>query len=278
MDHTEARSLLLARRRGTLDAEASARLGEHLDQCEVCRREDGADAQLSVLLEQRLPRLAAPASLKRSLEDRWASASPTPSVVAEARAPEARALEPSPRPKRRAPFYARTFATMAAGAALAFGGLYGWRAHAPDDTVVAEAVNDHLRVLYSEHPLEVESGGIHRVKPWFEGRLDFAPVVDFAGDDDYPLVGGSIGYFIDRKAATFIFKRRLHQITLFVFRGEGIHWPVGGGTQLGSARATIETQRGFHVILWRQGDLGYALVSDVNESDLRELAGKIAGP
>ena len=33
-------------------------------------------------------------------------------------------------------------------------------------SVVAEAINDHLRVLYSEHPVEIESGGIHQVKPW----------------------------------------------------------------------------------------------------------------
>jgi anti-sigma factor RsiW len=275
MDHTEARSLLLARRRGTLDAEASARLGEHLDECAACRQEDAADAELSVLLEQRLPRPSAPGSLKRALEEKWGNvAAPAPSAEPAVAAPPA-ALAPAPRPQRRAPFYAATFAAMAAGALLALGGAYGLRARAPDDAIVAEAVNDHLRVLYSEHPVEVESGGIHRVKPWFEGRVDFAPVVDFAGDDDYPLVGGSIGYFVDRKAATFVFRRRLHQITLFVFRAEGLKWPIAGGTQIGSVQASVQTQRGFHVILWREGDLGYALVSDVNENDLRELAGKI---
>jgi hypothetical protein len=30
--------------------------------------------------------------------------------------------------------------------------------------------------------------------------------------------------------------------------------------------------------LWRQGDLGYALVSDVNEADLLALGAKIATP
>jgi anti-sigma factor RsiW len=31
------------------------------------------------------------------------------------------------------------------------------------------------------------------------------------------------------------------------------------------------------VILWKRGELGYALVSDVNPDELRELAAKIAG-
>jgi anti-sigma factor RsiW len=165
---------------------------------------------------------------------------------------------------------------MAAGAALAFFALFAWRARGPDSSMVVEAVNDHLRVLYSDRPLEVESGGIHRVKPWFEGRLDFAPVVEFAGDDDYPLQGGSVSYYIDRKAATFVFKRRLHAITLFVFRAEGLRWPAGGTRPIGAARGTVATSRGFHVALWQKGDLGYALVSDVNEADLLALGARIA--
>jgi hypothetical protein len=41
--------------------------------------------------------------------------------------------------------------------------------------MVTETVTDHLRVLSTHHPLDIESGGIHQVRPWFAGRLDFAP-------------------------------------------------------------------------------------------------------
>ena len=134
----------------------------------------------------------------------------------------------------------------AAFAAAAVVALLLWRPH-DSDGMLAEAVNDHLRVLYSDHPVEIESGGIHQVKPWFTGRLDFAPVVAFGGDDDFPLEGGAVAYFLDRKAATFIFKRRLHVITLFVFRAEGLPWPALATQPLGGARGTLETSRGFHV-------------------------------
>jgi anti-sigma factor RsiW len=256
MDCTDARSLLLDRRRAALGGDAGAELEAHLAECAACRHEDAIDAQLSVLLEQRLPRKSAPASLKRALDERWVAGAP----------------------RRGWNRIARTAAAMTLGAALAVVLLLAWRARAPDGALVAEAVNDHLRVLYSEHPLEVESGGIHRVKPWFEGRLDFAPIVEFAGDDDFPLVGGAVAYFIDRKAATFVFKRRLHQITLFVFRADGLRWPIAGARAVGKAPGTLETLRGFHVVLWRQNDLGYALVSDANEDDLLALGAKIAGP
>jgi anti-sigma factor RsiW len=253
MDCTQARAHLTDRRRGTLDPASEAAVDAHLAGCEGCRHEDAADAELSRILEERLPRRHAPASLKRSLLARW-----------------------DPPPARRAPRFARGLAAMAACAVLATLVLFAWRATTSGDAMLTEAVNDHLRVLYSEHPIEVESGGIHQVKPWFAGRVDFAPVVPFAGDDDFPLQGGSVAYFLDRKAATFVFKRRLHVITLFVFPAAGMPWPTVATRQIGDVRGTLESSRGFHVLLWRNGDLGYALVSDVDVKDLEMLGGKVA--
>jgi anti-sigma factor RsiW len=252
MDCREARTHLIDRRRGTLDDTSRAGLETHLAGCEACRREDAADTELSKLLDERLPRRKAPASLRRSLEARW---------------------DPPTAP--RAWRVARGFAAMAAGAALAVLVVFLFRSRPTEDPMLTEAVNDHLRVLYSEHPIEVESGGIHQVKPWFEGRVDFAPVVPFAGDDDFPLQGGSVAYFLDRKAATFVFKRRLHMITLFVFRAEGLPWPAAATVPVGDVRGTLESSRGFHALLWRKGDLGYALVSDTDPKDLETLAGKV---
>ncbi len=36
-------------------------------------------------------------------------------------------------------------------------------------------------------------------------------------------------------------------------------------------------RQGFNVILWRKGDLGYAVVSDADAGELGELAARIAG-
>jgi anti-sigma factor RsiW len=148
--------------------------------------------------------------------------------------------------------------------------LYYQRLAAPAvDGLVTEAVNDHLRILASQHPLDVASSDFHQVKPWFEGRLDFAPEVSFLGDAAFPLKGGAVGYFLDRKAAVFVFNRRLHSISLFVVRAEGRPWPAGG------ARAHVVLSRGFNVMLWRSGELGYALVSDLDRAELTQLAAKL---
>ncbi len=93
---------------------------------------------------------------------------------------------------------------------------------------------------------------------------------------DFPLVGGSIGYVCDRKAAVLVFKRRLHTITLLVFPPDGLAWPAQAPVAVGRLSAVAQSRHGFSVLLWRDGDLGYALVSDVARADLETLATKIA--
>lgn len=269
----EARALLVDARRGRLSAETRAALDAHVAGCPACAHEAAADALLGEALEGRLPQHAAPLALKRRLAASWAATglpTPPPDV---ARAPE--------RPAARAPWgagwrRALVPALAAAVVVLALVPLYYRQAGDGGAAMVTEAVNDHLRLLTAQHPLDIESGGIHRVKPWFEGRLDFAPVVRFEGDAEFPLRGGAVGYYLDRKAAVFVFNRRLHAITLLVFPAQGLPWPRRGLERVGPVEAAVTASRGFNAILWREGELGYALVSDVDRSDLLTLFGKLA--
>jgi anti-sigma factor RsiW len=98
------------------------------------------------------------------------------------------------------------------------------------------------------------------------GNVPPFPVVPFAGDADFPLRGGAVERFLDRQAAVFVYGRRLHTVSLLVFRADGLSWPRDEG----QLRKT--SVRGFNVILWRSGDLGYALVSDVDVRDLTDLS------
>lgn len=251
----EARDLLLDAQRGRLPAEPRSRLDSHLAACAACAGEATAEQLLSEALESRLPQHAAPIALKRRLAAEWP------------------ARRPRPWPRWRSGLVP---ALALAAVLLAVIPIYYQRAGERGGAMVTEAVNDHLRILSSQHPLDIESGGMHQVKPWFEGRLDFAPVVRFLGDDEFPLRGGAVGYFLDRKAAVFVFHRRLHAISLFVFRAEGLPWPTRGLEHVGPVAARVTASRGFNAILWREGELGYALVSDVEVPDLTRLAERLA--
>jgi len=264
MNCDDVRSQLVAYQQGRLELAAADAIRAHLDDCASCGHEEAAERTLSELLEHRLPQYPAPLALKRRLAAAWP-------VLARAAVPWWRRW-----PWTLAPAFTVVVVLLMA-APIVYWQRTSVREPGGTSRMVNEAINDYLRVTSSQHPVEIQSGGIHQVKPWFAGRLDFAPVVAFGGDQDFPLEGGAVGYFLDRKAAVFIYRRRLHVISLFVFRADGLPWPTRGLTPLGGARALTQTARGIHTILWREGDLGYALVSDVDPSDLGALARKLAG-
>ena len=107
------------------------------------------------------------------------------------------------------------------------------------------------------------------MRPWLTSRLDFAPVIPFAGDSEFPLLGGAVDYFLDHRAAIAVYGRRLHTITLVVALPNNLPWP---------ARALAATSaRGFNVRIWRSGELGYALISDVDPAELARLAARLGG-
>jgi anti-sigma factor RsiW len=149
--------------RGRLPAATATEVDGHLATCPDCAHVAAAEAELTDVLERRLPQHPASYALKRRLAAQW----------------------PAPAPARRRWTAWRPAAALAVAALvlLALPLVYYERATLREASarreLVAEAVNDHLRVLSSPRPLEIESGGIHQVKPWFEGRLDFAPVVAF---------------------------------------------------------------------------------------------------
>lgn len=161
---------------------------------------------------------------------------------------------------------------------ISFGATLWWQGTRVSDALVQEAVNDHLRLLYAAHPVELANADLGQVKPWFTGRLDFAPVLEFGGDEELPLSGASVAYFVDRKAAAFSFKQQTHNVTLLVFRASGLPWALRGDTSLGRINASHAVERGFSVLLWRDGDLGYALISDVSVAELARLGTKITEP
>jgi len=258
-DCTTCRSHLLALQQGRLEPEVEADVREHLTSCAQCTRAAEAEAALTELLE-RVPQYPASMALKHRLRAAWSTPATRP-----ARWRRLRGLAVG----------LAVAATLVVATPVAWDRLVNRPEREAAATLVGEAVNDHVRVLIAQQPLEVKSGGIHQVRPWFAGRLDFAPVVPFGGDDEFPLQGGAVGYFLDRKAAVLVYGHRLHTISLFVFRAEGLRWPQHGLTPVGSVRAYTDTARGFNALLWQHDDLGYALVSDVEVGALRTLAARL---
>lgn len=129
------------------------------------------------------------------------------------------------------------------------------------ETIGQEAVVSHVRSLMAMHLTDVPSSDRHTVKPWFNGKLDFSPVVvDFA-DRGFVLVGGRLDYLDNRAVAALVYRRRQHVINLFT-------WPT---SQADWAVRTFDRQ-GYHALNWTKYHVTYWAVSDLNPEELRQFA------
>ena len=188
----------------------------------------------------------------------------TPSPAVERRVRAALHCEAGPR----AVFSRWTWRTVAlpaaAMAALALSWAVVGNRDAPShhDALLDELVAGHVRSLQVDHLVDVASSDQHSVKPWFNGKVDFAPqVVDFTADG-FPLVGGRVDYVAGHPAAALVYKHRQHVINVFI-------WPAEHDG--GRAMQTVASA-GYHLLRWDAAGLTYGAVSDLNPSDLERLA------
>jgi anti-sigma factor RsiW len=133
------------------------------------------------------------------------------------------------------------------------------------EQLVNEAVASHVRSLMANHLTDVESSDRHTVKPWFDGKLDFAPTVKDFADQGFPLVGGRLDYLDGRAVAALVYRRDKHIINVFV-------WPAATAGAGISATET-ENYHGYNTITFGAGGFRYCLVSDVEGKELERLAG-----
>ncbi len=157
------------------------------------------------------------------------------------------------------------------GAALAVVFLIAfviWRA-APglrpsgDELLAQEIVSNHVRSLQLEnHRTDVISSDQHTVKPWFDGKLDFAPPVKDFSSQGFPLVGGRLEYLNNRAVAALIYQRQKHYINLYI-------WPA----EQSNATSEIAAKRqGYNLLHWTNSGMNYWAISDLNGVELHEFA------
>jgi anti-sigma factor RsiW len=228
---------------GELDAAQKAEVEAHLNQCADCPAAYRRLSELGTDLRTLAPRYAAPAHL----QSRVLSA-----VRKEARTQQGWRFRPT------------TAWALAASVLLAVSA--GWNVqllrspnHAAGE-VAQEIVSSHVRSLIGAHLLDVPSTEQHTVKPWFNGKLDYAPdVKDFAAAG-FPLIGGRVDYIDHRPVAALVYKRRDHVINLFV-------WPSN------SPLAAPEAANGFNLVTWNKAGMNYCAISDLNPAELRQFVG-----
>ncbi len=247
MNCAEFRLLLHAHVDGELDAANSLEVERHLRTCAACVKEENSLRALRGALRDNDLRFRAPAALKQDIR----------LFVKELANERARG-------ENRFQWIWKWLAlTATAGAVLLL--LLRPAGTSERDLLLDELVASHVRSLQVGHLTDVASTDQHTVKPWFDGKLDFAPTVKDYAAQGFPLIGGRLDYLGERNVAALVYRRNKHIINVFV-------WP-GTGAQAFEA----EKRRGFAIISGNAKGMHYCLVSDLNESELRQLAGLLGG-
>jgi anti-sigma factor RsiW len=251
----EIRLLLHAHADGELDVAKSIELERHLKTCAACAVEIESLRSLKTALQESSSALAYPApdSLREKVR-KMAGISVLTLPREEKRPPETNRLW--------------LWKSIAFGA-LAFAVLTVLLRPAgisPRDEFLNEAVASHIRSLMVGHLTDVASTDQHTVKPWFDGKLDFAPVVKDLATNGFPLIGGRLDYLNGRTVAALVYRHNKHLINVFVC-------PL---SYAGIAQSGTENHAGYSVIYYDASGMFFCLVSDLNEKELNDLAQLIA--
>jgi anti-sigma factor RsiW len=130
-----------------------------------------------------------------------------------------------------------------------------------EQNLTREIVADHIRALQPGHLEDVVSTNQHTVKPWFDGRIDFAPPVKDLAAAGFPLKGGRLDYIDGRTVAALVYQRAKHIIDLYV-------WPQANGP---GGAAEITERHGYNVVHWAQNGMVFWAVSDVERGQLLDF-------
>jgi anti-sigma factor RsiW len=221
---------------GELSASESADFERSLSACPECRRRLEAARAMSGLLRD-LPAEPAPDLLRARVER------------------ELRAIASRPRERMR-------WSAMAASIVVALGiGWLGGVLSLQGGRESDELVAGYLRVALGAHAVDVASSDRHTVKPWFAGKIDYAPPVHDLTAVGFPLVGGRLDVVDGRKVAVLVYRRNQHWVALTL-------WPAASTD---ATPAALTQRDGFALAEWRHGGFEMRAVADLTPADMRSF-------
>lgn len=246
MDHQQIRELIHPYVDGELDLLTARETEQHLRSCANCRGVERAVRALRETVASSQSAYRAPSHLRKN--------------VRAALRREAKTTQRTFNPWV-------LFATGAACALIVLGAvLFQTTRASRSNTLVDEVIANHVRSLLATHLLDVASADQHTVKPWFDGKIDFAPEVHDLSGDGFPLIGGRLDYLDGKTVVALVYHRNKHPINVFIMPA----------TTDRDTSPSVVTRRGYNVLSWTHHEMKYWVVSDLNQGELRHFAELLA--
>jgi anti-sigma factor RsiW len=244
MNCSEAEILLHALLDVELDAGNAREVEAHVANCARCAPQLRAYRQLRKAMPVVQLHFAAPASLRRRIEQ----ALPVP----------------RPRVANRRSVLKGFVMGAAVSTAMAASLVVAVFRTDQDQRVLGDIVSAHVRSLQADHLTDVRTSDQHTVKPWFNGKVDIAPPVVDLTAKGFMLLGGRLDYIDGQNVPSIVYRRRIHVINLFVMQDAAS----------AMREPTLQTMQGFNIQRWIARDLEFFAISDINAEELREFVEK----
>ena len=224
---------------GELDGTPAVEAERHLETCAQCQAQAADTADLSDAM-RKLPRYRAPDILRHRIKK-----------------------ELDRETKRRSPavsFWAG--AASGGGLSALAAGFALFLLLPPSAASLSQSIVDaHTAALTGGKTIMVASSNHHTVKPWLAAHAGISPpVTDFAGEG-FVLTGGRTDSVAGQTTAVAVYAHGNHEVDLFTWADRGAALPAAGVT------------RGFRTAFWKNGDLNYAAVSDVDAAAFQKFVG-----
>jgi len=233
-----------------LDLVRTTEIEHHLSDCRACSQAYENIRALSSALKSSDLYFKAPALLKRRIRE---------SLGAENK--DAPTLQRSNAPTLFWWQWLKWGIPIAGTALIAFLLATSFIGPSTDERLAQEVTANHVRSLMANHLTDVTSSDQHTVKPWFDGKLDFAPPVKDLAAQGFPLQGGRLDYLQNRPVAALVYQRHKHFVNVFI-------WPA---TRNSSTTERSAVRQGYNLIHWNESGMTFWAVSDLNPVELREF-------
>ena len=253
LDCREIESFLPAYVDGEFDAYERAEVESHLADCAACQQAVRIQAALKDAVKRAAPAVA-PIELRHSVQlalrdedlpgSRWDGVLRNPRAVG--------------------------LAAAAVGAAVWF--LAGGMSHplfTRHSGLVDDTVAMHMRGL----PLDYAATDVGSVQQWLQGHLDFAARVPRFRQGP-ALQGVRLSQLHSRPAAVLSYSGPQadgRRVSLFILDDPDDADPPGTVRRIADRQVWLSRSRGYNVVSWRNGEIVYQLISDLDERDVLQL-------
>jgi anti-sigma factor (TIGR02949 family) len=260
MECREAQEHLAELSRGGLPVGMADAVRAHLDGCDGCREALRIEQQLHALVRAQAPRYAAPPALHARVR----------LALQEA--------ERAPADGWRAWIRLHPWATGAlvgalAALALTWVGIARF-ARDPASRLMARAVEEHVE--YAREAMDRPAPDAQALVRRAESQTPFPLGPVFPGDADAPLISVTASELGGRPAVALVYRNAPGRYTTLLLM------PGADATIPAEDRLAIETYTPHHrvvsgkqVLYWKQRDLAYVLVSDLDQSGLASMFLKV---